>query len=266
MNIFWREMKSHRKSLVFWSIGAFLMVVSGMGKYEAYSSQGQSINVLIADIPKSLKAVMGFSDVDVSKISGYYSILFVYILLMATIHAAMLGANIIAKEERDKTAEFLFTKPLLRSTVITAKLLAAFVNIVVFNLITLISLITFMGKYNRDGEEINGHIALTMVGMFILQILFMVVGSAIASVKRNPKSVASIATGILLFSYLLSIAIDLNENIEFLKYITPFKYFEAEIVMYDGGLDIVYVLISVVVIAVLAFVTYVFFNKRDLNV
>jgi len=36
--------------------------------------------------------------------------------------------------------------------------------------------------------------------------------------------------------------------------------------MYDGGLDIEYILISVVVIAVLAFVTYVFFNKRDLNV
>ena len=48
-----------------------------------------------------------------------------------------------------------------------------------------------MGKYNRDGEAINGDIALTMVGMFILQILFMVVGSAIASVKKNPKTVAS---------------------------------------------------------------------------
>ena len=65
---------------------------------------------------------------------------------------------------------------------------------------------------------------------------------------------------------MLSIVIDLNENIEVLKYLTPFKYFEAENVMYGGGLDIVYVLISVVVIAVLAFVTYVFFNKRDLNV
>ena len=68
--------------------------------------QGQSINDLMADMPKSLKAVMGFSDVDLSKISGYYSILFVYLLLMATIHAAMLGATIIAKEERDKTLNF----------------------------------------------------------------------------------------------------------------------------------------------------------------
>ena len=35
---------------------------------------------------------------------------FFILLLMATIHAAMLGATIIAKEERDKTSEFLFVK------------------------------------------------------------------------------------------------------------------------------------------------------------
>ena len=74
MNIFLKELKSYRKSLIFWSIGVFLMVASGMAKYEAYSSSGQSINDLIADMPKSMKAVMGFGVVDLSKISGYYSI------------------------------------------------------------------------------------------------------------------------------------------------------------------------------------------------
>ena len=133
-------------------------------------------------------------------------------------------------------------------------------------LVTFISLIILSGNTISDGEAINGDIALTMAGMFILQVLFMVIGSAIAAVKRKPKTAASLATGILLLTYMLSIAIDLNENIEVLKYFTPFKYFEAEIVMYGGGLDIVFVLLSVVVIAVLAFVTYVFFNKRDLNV
>jgi ABC-2 type transport system permease protein len=266
MNIFWREMKFYQKSLIFWSIGTFLMVVSGMGKYEAYSSQGQSINAFIADIPKSLRTVLGFSDVDVAKISGYYSILFIYILLMATIHAAMLGANIISKEERDKTSEFLFVKPVSRSTIITAKLMAAFINILIFNLVTLISLITLMGKYNLDGEAVSGDIALTMAGMFILQVLFMVVGSALASVKKNPKTDVSIATGIILLTYILSIAIDLNETIEYLKYFTPFKYFEAKNVMYGGGLDLVFVLLSIVIITILSYVTYVFFKKRDLNV
>lgn len=266
MNVFWREMKAHRKSLIFWSIGMILMVYSGMGKYEAYSSSGQSINNLMKDIPKSLKAVLGFGEVDLSTLAGYYSILFLYILLMATIHAVMLGATIIAKEERDKTSEFLFVKPISRTTAITAKLSAAFINVVVLNLVTLGSLILILGFFNKNGEDVNGDIALTMLGMFLLQVLFMTIGAALASIKRKPKSATSVATGILLFTYLLSIIIDLNEGLEGLKYFTPFKYFEAANVMFGNGIETIYVVISIGMSVILAFFTYAFFKKRDLNV
>ncbi|MGE7760305.1 ABC transporter permease subunit [Peribacillus sp. NPDC097895] len=265
MNIFLKEMKHHRKSLIFWSIGVFLMVTSGMTKYEAYSSSGQSINDLIADIPKSMRAVLGFSDLDLTKASGYYGMLFLYLLLMATIHAVMLGATIIAKEERDKTSEFLFVKPVSRSKVITTKLLAAFTNIVIFNLATFVSSIILLGKYS-DGEAVNGEIAILMAAMLFLQVLFMVIGSALAAVKKKPKTAASVAAGILLLTYMLSIVIDLNENIEGLRYLTPFKYFEAENVMYGGGLDVIFVVISLILILTLLVVTYVFYKKRDLNV
>ncbi|MFD6210197.1 ABC transporter permease subunit [Peribacillus sp. NPDC060253] len=265
MNIFLKEMKYHRKSLIFWSIGVFLMVISGMTKYEAYSSSGQSINDLIADIPKSLRAVLGFSDLDLMKASGYYGMLFLYLLLMATIHAVMLGATIIAKEERDKTSEFLFVKPVSRSKVITTKLLAAFTNIIIFNLATFLSSIILLGKYS-DGEAVNGEIAILMAAMLFLQVLFMVIGSALAAVKKKPKTAASVAAGILLLTYMLSIVIDLNENIEGLRYFTPFKYFEAKNVMYGGGLDVLFVVISLILILTLLVVTYVFYKKRDLNV
>ncbi len=265
MNIFLKELKSHRKSLIFWCIGVFLMVASGMGKYEAYRSSGQSMKDLLKDMPKSLAAVLGFNELDVSKASGYYGLLFLYLLLMATIHAAMLGATIIAKEERDKTSEFLFVKPVSRNKIISAKLLAAFVNIAIFNLVTFASSVILMGKYS-DGENVNGDIAITMAGMFILQVLFMVIGSALAAVKKKPKKAASQATAILLLTYVLSVAIDLNESIEGLKYFTPFKYFEAKNVMYGGGLEAVFVIISVVMIAALSAATIIFYKKRDLNV
>lgn len=265
MNIFLKELKSHRKSLIFWSIGVFLMVGSGMTKYEAYSSSGQSINKLMADMPKTLRAVFGFNDLDLTKASGYYGMLFLYLVLMATIHAVMLGATIIAKEERDKTSEFLFVKPVSRSKVITAKLLAALINIVIFNLATFVSSIILLGKYS-DGEAVNSEIAILMVAMFILQVLFMVIGSATAAVKKKPKTAASVATGILLLMYMLSMIIDLNESIKGIRYFTPFKYFEAKNVMYGGGLDVSFVVISLILILSFLVITYVYYKKRDLNV
>ena len=102
--------------------------------------------------------------------------------------------------------------------------------------------------------------------MFILQMLFLVIGSSLAAVKKKSKTAASIATGVLLLTYLISVAIDLNENIEGLKYLTPFKYFEAKNVMFGAGFELSFVLLSTVLIAILTVVTFVYFKKRDLNV
>lgn len=265
MNIFLKELKSHRKSIIIWSVCVFLMVVSGMGKYAAYSGGGQSINELVANMPKTMKAVLGFQAVDLSKAGGYFVMLYLYLLLMATIHAAMLGATIFAKEERDKTSEFLFVKPVSRTAIITAKLLAALVNIIVFNVVTLISSIVLVAQYNK-GASVSGDIAVLMAGMFIIQLLFMVIGSAIAAVKKKPKTAASLATTILLLTYLLSIIIDLSDKADGLKYFTPFKYFQAKDIMFGSGLDARYVILSAVLITALTFVTYFFYRKRDLNV
>ena len=57
------------------------MVVAGMGKYVAYPSSGQSMNELLAQMPKSIQAIMGIGTFDLSKASGYYGMLFLYLVL-----------------------------------------------------------------------------------------------------------------------------------------------------------------------------------------
>ncbi|MEX2104322.1 MAG: ABC transporter permease subunit [Bacilli bacterium] len=128
-----------------------------------------------------------------------------------------------------------------------------------------VSSFVIVGNYS-NGESVGGDIAITMTGMFILQLLFVVIGTAIAAVNKRPKKAASLATGILLITFILSIVVDLNDKLESLKYLTPFKYFEAKNVMYGEGFEAVFVLLSVILIAMLCSVTFVFFKKRDLNV
>lgn len=265
MNIFIREMKAHGKSLILWSIGMLFMIVAGMGKFSSYSGSGQSITEIMDKIPKTLKAILGFGDLDVTKASGFYGTLFLYLLVMVTIHASMLGANIISKEERDKTTEFLMVKPVSRTRVVTAKLLAALANVVILNIVTLVLSIAIVSKYS-NGEAITGDIQILMAGMFILQLLFLSIGAGIASISKNPKASASAATTVLLVAFLLSMIVDMNSRLEGLKYITPFKYFEAQNVMYGGGLDPVFVILSFAIITILVCVTYVFYKKRDLRV
>ncbi len=265
MNVFMREMKANRKALIIWSLGMILLIASSMGKYAGLSASGQSINELLAQMPQSLKAIMGMGTFDLTMATGYYGVLFIYVAMMATIHATMLGANIISKEERDKTAEFLFLKPISRNKIITSKLLASVVNILIFNLVTFVSSILMVQKYSK-GEAVIGDITRLMVGMLFLQLIFLFIGTAIAATSKHPKNAPPLATGILLFTFMLSIAIDLNNRIENLKYLTPFKYFDAKNLMYARGFEPIYVILSVIIIVVLFRVTYVFYENRDLNV
>ncbi|WRP08697.1 ABC transporter permease subunit [Rossellomorea aquimaris] len=264
MNVYIREMKAHRKSLIIWCIGMIALIGSGMGKFAGFSSSGQSMNELMAQMPKSLQAFLGVGSLDMSTASGFYGVLFLYVVLLATIHATMLGATIISKEERDKTVEFLFVKPMPRKKIIGIKLLAALTQVGILSTITWSASLLIVGRYS-SGESINSDIGFTMIGMLILQVLFLVIGTAIAASTKKPGKAATLATGVLLVTFILSFAIDLSEKIEDLKYFTPFKYFEAKNVM-DAGLELIFVGISVVLIGVLAVSTFVLYNKRDLNV
>lgn len=265
MNIFIREIKANRKSLILWCIGVILMVVAGMSKYSVVSSSGEYMNDIISSMPKSLQVMFGTASFDLSKASGFYGVIFLYLVLMATIHASMLGANIISKEEREKTAEFLMVKPVSRNKVITSKLLAAFINIVIFNIITLISSITIVEHYAK-GEGITSDIIILMIGMFILQLIFLTIGTGIAAISKNPKIATTASTGILLITFILSMIVDMNSDLDGLKYIIPFKYYEAKNLMFGGGFDPVFVILSVIIITVLLCTTYAFYRKRDLNV
>ena len=261
MNIFWREMKANRTSFILWCIGVLFMVGTGMMKFTSLSSTGISLNDFIADMPKSLQAIMGNNSLDLSSAIGYYGVLYLYLVVMAAIHASMLGANIISKEEREKTVEFLLVKPISRSQMITSKFVAAFIQIVLLNLVTLVFSILIVQAY-AEGEEVIGDITIMMLGMFILQLIFLDIGTAIAAIVKKSKTATSLSTGILLITFILAVAINMNSKLEYLKYFTPFKYFEANRLMSDG-FEALYIILSIGLITVLTqtVTPYIFYQK-----
>jgi ABC-2 type transport system permease protein len=262
MNLFWREIKAQRKALIIWCIGALILVASGMSKYSVYATSGQSMNEVISKMPKSLQVLLGFGSFDLSTAEGYFGFLFIYLVLMATIHAALLGSTIIAKEERDRTSEFLVVKPVSRSTIITAKLLAALTNLFLLNITSLISSMVIVDYYAK-GESHPVEIILLMAGMFILQLIFMLLGTAIGAILKTSKTAPSFSAFVLFVAYLLSMLIDMNNKLDYLQYITPFKYFEAKNIMADNSFSPVFVMLSLLIMTVLLRVTYSYYQKRD---
>ncbi|MCX7772251.1 MAG: ABC transporter permease [Clostridia bacterium] len=265
MNIYLREMKAYRKSLLFWCLGILFMVGAGLGKYAAFNSSDKQIYQLLDSMPKPVLAMFGMVGIDISTASGFYGIIYVMLLIMGSIHAAMLGASIISKEERDKTSEFLFVKPVSRVKIITSKILAALTQVVIFNVATLVSSIGVGMKVAQD-PDLTRDIVVLCGTLFIIQVIFLFVGTAMASITKKPAASAGAATTIVLVTYFLSVLIDLTDKLSFLKYFTPYKYFEAKAIIHGGSLETVYVLISGVLVIVFVGVTYTFFPRRDLAI
>lgn len=265
MPIFFHELRAHRKSLIFWSLGMLFMVAAGMGKFQGYANSGQSVNELFSDMPPGIQSLFGLSTFDLTTASGFYGVLFLYLIVLATIHAALLGANIIAKEEQDRTTEFLLVKPISRYEVISAKLLAGLVNITILNVVTLFSSLLIVGAYN-EGTAVTVDILKLMLGLFMVQLIYLSLGAAIAALSKKAKSTGSAAAGIVLATFLLGILIDLNDTLTNLKYFTPYKYFEAKNIMYGGSFEPVFVILSALLIIMLLGTTYSFYQKKDLNI
>jgi ABC-2 type transport system permease protein len=104
-----------------------------------------------------------------------------------------------------------------------------------------------------------------MFGMFMVQLLFLSVGSVLAAALRRPKIAPSLASGVLLATFFLSMGIDMSDKLDFLKYVTPFQYFAAKRLL-STGYDAVFLLLSILITAVLIVLTYLLFRKKDLSV
>jgi ABC-2 type transport system permease protein len=83
---------------------------------------------------------------------------------------------------------------------------------------------------------------------------------------KRYKLASSVAIFVLLGTYFLSIITALNNNLDFLKYFSPFKYFDAAILLRESRLDIAFVGISIAIIVVSMVGAYLTYARRDLYI
>ncbi len=265
MNIFFREIKKYRKSLFFWSIGLVVLIASGMAKFSVYQDNSGALGDLLSQMPQSIQSVFGLTGFDLTTAAGFYGVTFLYIALMVSVHAVLMGSNIIAKEERDRTSEFLFVKPVSRFKILSNKILAGLFEVLAINAVTFISSILLVDAFNK-GPSINDVIFALMIGLLFMQLIFFFAGTAVAAVSRRPKASASIATSILLVTFIAHYFVNMSPDLDWIKYFTPFKYFDAQNLISGNGIETIYVVLSIIIVSISVAVTYYLFKKRDLAV
>jgi ABC-2 type transport system permease protein len=262
MNLFKHEFISNFKSLLIWTVSLLFLYGVASIEFEAYYGNAQ-----IADAMAQFEIVfqaLGTSAADMTTPEGFLSILSVYIYLPLGIYSGMLGASIISKEEKDKTAEFLFTLPVSRQKVLGYKGLTAVLNTFLINLISMVGIFIIYSRFEADKEFIDFIVHLS-IGVFLTQLIFLGIGLVLASVLNQFKLSGAITVILLTATYLINILIGFVEELDFLQYITPFAYFPSS-KMLEGTYEPVFVIITLVVFITSFAGVFYFYPKRDLSI
>lgn len=264
MNIFLRELRANFKSLLIWSVIVLLFVVVGFSKFTAYEGNPELVAIIEAFPPAVLDA-FSLNAFNLTTIAGFFGVMYVYFALLLSIAAAMWGSDIITKEERDKTVEYALTLPVTRSRLITGKLLAALANCTALLLVTWGAVLVNSTYFQTDSEYF-AFVARSMLALWILELIFLAVGFLLGCALTHYKRASSLAVAVILGTYFLSVFSGLNENLNFLKYFTPFKYFDAAALLNNGGFEMVFVWISGGIVIASLVGAYAAYARRDLYI
>jgi len=259
-----KEFKLGRRSLLVWLIIAFVTATFGALEYEMVSSNVEMVEQGINAMPRIVRVMFGIDGVGLKTALDYYLIMFFWYALIAYAHAVSVGASLLSKEERDKTAEYLYAKPYPRSAIINGKLVVGTINVAAMALLIWLTSALILVPLT-DGREIMPEITITTFGLFLTQLLFLALGFLCSALVRNPRKAVSTCFFLLIVTYLIAVAIEYVGTVDYLSFLTPFHYFNA-IVVVEQGISSLFFLLSVVLAVLSLLFTHRLYKTRDLLV
>lgn len=255
------ELRQSRKSLLIWAISVGLGSALCILLYESVADSMKDISSLYQDMGDLSKA-LGMDKVSLATLGGYYAaeIALIY-SLGATMFSALLGINLLAKEEDGHTAEFLLTLPLGRQKVVTHKYISLLINCLLFNVIAISFECLALMKVAMPFDK-------TAFASYHLLVLLLQVemGSlAFAFSALVKKKIAGLAMGLVLFTDFMDIICRIVEDVDFLKYLTPFYYANATDRFAKGDMNWLMIAIAFATSISSVFIARIIYAKRDIN-
>jgi beta-exotoxin I transport system permease protein len=263
MNIFFHELKAYRKSTFIWSVSLVLIIVLFMSFYPAFAKDAEDFKKIMEGYPEAIRNAIGFNLGNFFTILGFYCFPLSFITLCGAIQGMNLGTSIVSKEVREKTADFLLTKPVTRTTVLTAKLMAAFASIVITNIVYLAVTIFIAFQVKTDDFSLKILIMLSLT-MFFIQLIFLALGIVISVIVPKIKSVLTVSLATVFAFYFLGMFSSTTGE-EAKRYISPFKYFDTAYIIKHASYEASFLIVGAVIIILAITASYFVYVKKDIH-
>lgn len=254
------ELRLHIKSLLIWTICvggmcfACILLFSSMKESMASMAENYASMGAFAD-------AFGMSKLSIATLVGFYA------TEVGTIHglggamfAAIVSTVMISKEEDGHTSEFLFSLPVSRGKVITAKWGAVVTNIFLFNLICVcIYVLGFavLGEKIPVKDFLLYHFMQLIMQIEIAGICF----GLSAYMKKNKLG---LGLGIVLLLYAYDLMARVIPDMSDFKILSPFSYANAADVFSTGTVSAPAIIVGMIALLGSVCMAYIVYTKRDL--
>jgi len=224
-NLFLKEMRRNASSLMIWMIVITFLIVLTMSVYRTFMDNQSKIVGMLSLIPKGALQFKGISNFnDLLSVLGFYSVNnIIYMMVLGSIFAIVLSSNILLKEEYNKTAEYLLTRPVNRSEIFFSKLAVLLLNVFLLNLVTSLAGFICIELVKRGHFSIGSFLILSTYTL-LLNILFAAIGLFISTLIKRAKPVTTFSIGLVLILYFIYTLSKITESASKIGYISPFRF------------------------------------------
>jgi len=236
MTIIRHELKQGRMTFIIWTCVIAFMLAVCILIYPEMGTQMEDVGSMFSEMG-SFSAAFGMDRLNFVEFLGFFGVECGNILgLGGAFFAALSGISILAKEEKEQTAEFLLTHPVSHRKIVLQKLTAMLIQILFLNLFV-IAVTAACIRVIGESPEVRP-LFLLFLAYFILQLEIAFVCFGISAFLSH--SGTGIGLGMAALLYFLNIISNLTEKAKFLKYLTPFGYTESADIIADGRLNMGY--------------------------
>ena len=262
MNIFLHELKAYRKSVIIWALSMAALAVLYMFLFKGLRNDIEEFKVFMNNMPDVMKKAFNIYLDSISTLVGFYSFVFTFVVLCGAIQAMNIGTAIVSKEIRDKTADFLMTKPISRDKILTSKLLAALSSLAITNIIYLCLTIPVAVVISND---INMKVFLMLSStLFFVQVMFMTLGIIVSVIAGKIKSVISISLSTVFGFYIIGTLGSVIGD-ETVRYISPFRYFDLAYIIKNAAYETSFVIVGIIFVIAAIAASYLIYVKKDVH-
>ena len=262
--IYLNEVRQRLRSVAQWGLGLAAVHFIYLAFYPAFAEQTAMLHAFLQQLPPEYLAAFGLNGVDLSRVLGYYSMIFLFVQIILAVQASRYGFDLLTAEERDRTADFLLTRPVSRGQVFSAKLLAALTALGLTWAVTWASAWGSIALFHAGHPYDPRLLALILVSVVPFQGFFLTVGAVLSLTLPRIRHSLPYALGLAFGMYFLGAVSNLQGEASPLEGLTPFKTFDPAGVVLHGGYETGPVALMIALSLLALAGAFVRFTRRDI--